>query len=232
MWSEVAVASLKHRWNNKMRLPDENGGKDRRATFDDVGDHNVTTKTILGARVRQQVGVPHGAHHRRILEGEKKRGMRGPATRSAFWGCRACKAARDEATKEAREARRRLGELKDWNDWKQEDSEPPQASLAHILSGSCAGNKEEARYFMRKLDKHAARATARVERAAPDSKDTAAFLRRARAASLKAMGSRFGALGRRGVRQNSAREVACTAARTHGLHTRKKERGARRRGDE
>ena len=27
--------------------------------------------------------------------------MRGPATRSAFWGCRACKAARDEATKEA-----------------------------------------------------------------------------------------------------------------------------------
>ena len=63
MWSEVAVASLKHRWDNKMRLPDENGGKDRRATFDDVGDHNVTTKTILGARVRQQVGVPHGAHH-------------------------------------------------------------------------------------------------------------------------------------------------------------------------
>ena len=33
----------------------------------------MTTKTILGARVRQQVVVPHGAHHRRILEGEKKR---------------------------------------------------------------------------------------------------------------------------------------------------------------
>ena len=49
LWSEVAVASLKHRWDNKMRLPDENGGKDRRATFDDVGGHNVTTKTILGA---------------------------------------------------------------------------------------------------------------------------------------------------------------------------------------
>ena len=58
-----------------------------------------------------------------------------------------------------------------------------QASLAHILSGSCAENKEEARHFMRKLDEHTARATARVERAAPDSKDTAAFLRRARAAS-------------------------------------------------
>ena len=89
LWSEVAVASLKHPWDNKMRLPeknDENGGKDRRATFDDVGGHNVTTKTILGARVRQQAGVPHGAHHRRILEGGKKRGMRGPATRSAFWG--------------------------------------------------------------------------------------------------------------------------------------------------
>ena len=58
-----ALLSLKHPWDNKMR-PDENGGKDRRATFDDVGGHNVTTKTILGARVRQQVGVPHGAHHR------------------------------------------------------------------------------------------------------------------------------------------------------------------------
>ena len=209
LWSEVAVASLKHRWDNKMRLPDENGGKDRRATFDDVGDHNVTTKTILGARVRQQVGVPHGAHHRRILEGEKKRGMRGPATRSAFWGCRACKAARDEATKEAREARRRRGELTDWDDWKQEDSEPPQASLAHILSGSCAGNKEEARHFMRKLDKHTARATARVEREAPDSKDTATFLRRARAASLKAKGSRFGALAEEEY-DKIAPVIACT----------------------
>ena len=105
------------------------------------------------------------------------------------------KAARDEATKEAREARRRIGERRrDWDDWTREDSEPPQASLAHILSGSCAGNKEEARLFMRKLDKHTARATARVEREAPDSKDTATFLRRARAASLKAFGSRFGAL--------------------------------------
>ena len=47
---------------------------------------------------------------------------------------------------------------------------------------------------MRELDKHAARATARVERTAPDSKDTASFLRRARAASLKAIGSKFGAL--------------------------------------
>ena len=132
-----------------------------------------------------KVGVPHGTQHKRILEGEKKRGVRGPATRSAFWGCRACKAARDEAAKKARETRRRNGERRDWDDWKHEDSAPPhQASLAHILSGSCAGNKVAARDFMRELDKHAARATARVERAAPDSKDTATFLRRARAASL------------------------------------------------
>ena len=71
---------------------------------------------------------------------------------------------------------------------------PPQASMAHILSGSCAGNKVAARNFMRELDKHAVRATATVERTAPDSKDTATFLRRARAASLKAIGSKFGAL--------------------------------------
>ena len=89
------------------------------------------------------------------------------------------------------------------------DSEPPQASLAHILSGSCAGNKEEARHFMRKLDKHTARATARVQREAPDSKDTATFLRRARAASLKAKGSRFGALAEEEY-DKIAPVIACT----------------------
>ena len=114
----------------------------------------------------------------------------------------------------------------------QEDSEPPQASLAHVLSGSCAGNKEEARHFMRKLDKHAARATARVEREAPGSKDTATSFSRARAASLKAMGSRFGALTEEEY-DKIAPVIACLhAASTDRLHTRKKERGARRRGDE
>ena len=123
---------------------------------------------------------------------------------------------------------------RDWDDWTQEDSEPPQASLAHVLSGSCAGNKEEARYFMRKL-KHAARATARVEREAPESKDTATSFRRARAASLKAMGSRFGALAEEEYDKIAPVCRDCLqlhAARTHGPHTRKKERGARRRGDE
>ena len=62
---------------------------------------------------------------------------------------------------------------------------------------------------MRKLDKHTARATARVEREAPDSKDTATFLRRARAASLKAMGSRFGALAEEEY-DKIAPVIACT----------------------
>ena len=62
---------------------------------------------------------------------------------------------------------------------------------------------------MRKLDKHTARATARVEREAPDSKDTATFLRRARAASLKAKGSRFGALAEEEY-DKIAPVIACT----------------------
>ena len=62
---------------------------------------------------------------------------------------------------------------------------------------------------MRKLDKHTARATARVEREAPDSKDTATFLRRARAASLKAIGSRFGALAEEEY-DKIAPVIACT----------------------
>ena len=62
---------------------------------------------------------------------------------------------------------------------------------------------------MRKLDKYTARAAARVERAAPDSKDTAAFLRRARSASLKAMWSRFGALAEEEY-DKIAPVIACT----------------------
>jgi len=40
------------------------------------------------------------------------------------------------------EARRRHGERRNWDDWTREDSEPPQASLAHLLCGlalSCLG---------------------------------------------------------------------------------------------
>ena len=55
----------------------------------------------------------------------------------------------------------------------------------------------------------ALRATARVERAASDSKDTAAFLRRARAASLQAIGSRFGALAEEEY-DKIAPVIACT----------------------
>ena len=52
-------------------------------------------------------------------------------------------------------------------------------------------------------------ATARVERAAPDSKDTATFLRRARAASLKAIRSKFGALAEEEY-DKIAPVIACT----------------------
>ena len=62
---------------------------------------------------------------------------------------------------------------------------------------------------MRELDKHAARATARVERTAPDSKDTATFMRHARAASLKAIGSKFGALAEEEY-DKIAPVIACT----------------------
>ena len=84
---------------------------------------------------------------------------------------------------------------------------------------------------LRKLDKHTARATARVEREAPDSKDTATFLRHARAASLKAMGSRFGARAEEEY-DKIAPVIACTLPALTDSIPRKKERGARRRGDE
>ena len=48
--------------------------------------------------------------------------------------------------KEAHKEGKRENAESDRDDWTQEDREPPQASLAHVLSGSSAGNKEEARY--------------------------------------------------------------------------------------
>ena len=121
VWSEVSGSCSQPQSSRQW-----DRGKDRRATFDDVGGHNVTTKTIFGARVRQQVGC-HGARTPprgtppAYTRGGKETGNERPRhDGSAFWGCRACKAARDEATKEAREARRRYGERRDWDDWTQE----------------------------------------------------------------------------------------------------------------
>ena len=93
------------------------------------------------------------------------------------------------------------------------------------MSGSCAGNKEEARYFMRKLDEHTARATA-IENSrtggAGLKRHRYGFLRRARAASLKAMGSRFGALAE-GEYDKIAPVIACTLpALTDPIPERKK----------
>ena len=78
---------------------------------------------------------------------------------------------------------------------------------------------------MRKLtNTRRGRQQERVERAAPDSKDTA-FLRRARAASLKAMGSRFGALTEEEYDKiHVAPVIACTLpALTDSLPERKRE---------
>ena len=76
---------------------------------------------------------------------------------------------------------------------------------------------------MRKLDKHTATATARVEyRRRTQKRDTATFLRRARAASLKAKGSRFGALAEEEY-DKIAPVIACTLpALTDPIPERKK----------
>ena len=64
---------------------------EREIEFADVDYHNLFTKTVMGerflvlfvvvmgARVRQQAGVPHGAHHERIMRGEA--GERDPGRR-------------------------------------------------------------------------------------------------------------------------------------------------------
>ena len=87
LWSEVVRAGLAHKWDRRMIIEEEPApGQDRpesrRVELGDVQHHNAATKAVLGARVGQQVGVPHGAHHARMYETERAAKKVGPATRS------------------------------------------------------------------------------------------------------------------------------------------------------
>ena len=68
LWSDVVRGTTRHKWDKRQRIKDQHG--EREIEFADVDDHNVVTKTVMGARgVRQQAVVPHGAHHERIMRG-------------------------------------------------------------------------------------------------------------------------------------------------------------------
>ena len=68
VWSDVVRGTTRHKWDKRQRIKDQHG--EREIEFADVDEHNVVTKTVMGARVRQQAGVPHGTHHERIMRGE------------------------------------------------------------------------------------------------------------------------------------------------------------------
>ncbi|EOD22931.1 hypothetical protein EMIHUDRAFT_195378 [Emiliania huxleyi CCMP1516] len=73
--------------------------------------------------------------------------------------------------------------------WTEEDENPPRATMAHVLSGACLGNREQARWFLRVARAQTGTAISKVAQAAPDSKDTLKTLRMAHVAALK--GSRY-----------------------------------------
>ena len=73
--------------------------------------------------------------------------------------------------------------------WTEEDENPPRATMAHVLSGACLGNREQARWFLRVARAQTGTAISKVAQAAPDSKDTLKTLRIAHVAALK--GSRY-----------------------------------------
>ena len=188
LWSDVVRGTTKHKWDKRQRIKDQHG--EREIEFADVDDHNVVTKTVMGARVRQQAGVPHGAHHERIMRGEAGRETPGAATRSELRGCLVCKAARDAARRAALK-RDPLCPIvrKAAQQWTEEDENPPRATMAHLLSGACPGNREQARWFLRVARAQTGTAISKVAQAAPDSKDTLKTLRIAHVAALK--GSRY-----------------------------------------
>ncbi|EOD12555.1 hypothetical protein EMIHUDRAFT_247358 [Emiliania huxleyi CCMP1516] len=73
--------------------------------------------------------------------------------------------------------------------WTEEDENPPRATMAHLLSSACLGNREQARWFLRVARAQTGTAISKVAQAAPDSKDTLKTLRMAHVAALK--GSRY-----------------------------------------
>ncbi|EOD15944.1 hypothetical protein EMIHUDRAFT_210882 [Emiliania huxleyi CCMP1516] len=73
--------------------------------------------------------------------------------------------------------------------WTEEDENPPRVTMAHLLSGACLGNREQARWFLRVARAQTGTAISKVAQAAPDSKDTLKTLRIAHVAALK--GSRY-----------------------------------------
>ena len=68
--------------------------------------------------------------------------------------------------------------------WTEEDENPPRATMAHVLSGACLGNREQARWFLRVARAQTGTAISKVAQAAPDSKDTLKTLRIAHVAAL------------------------------------------------
>ncbi|EOD29541.1 hypothetical protein EMIHUDRAFT_233931 [Emiliania huxleyi CCMP1516] len=182
LWSDVVRGTTRHKWDTRQRIKDQHG--EREIQFADVDDH------VMGARVRQQAGVPHGAHHERIMQGEAGRETPGAATRSELRGCLVCKAARDAARRAALK-RDPLCPIvrKAAQQWTEEDENPPRATMAHLLSGACLGNREQARWFLRVARAQTGTAISKVAQAAPDSKDTLKTLRIAHVAALK--GSRY-----------------------------------------
>ena len=206
LWSEVVRAGLAHKWDRRMMieedpLPGQDRPESRRVELGDVQHHNAATKAVLGARAGQQVGVPHGAHHKRMHEAERAAGKVGPATRSHMRGCLVCKRAREARLQEAmgpfgplrpdgQAARARA--CKERQRWTDEDENPPLADLAHIYGGTCEGMKESSgRAVMDTAAQQSQQAIKALEKATKNAEAPVRLLRRARAVAL---GSRYRAL--------------------------------------
>ena len=206
LWSEVVRAGLAHKWDRRMMieedpLPGQDRPESRRVELGDVQQHNAATKAVLGARAGQQVGVPHGAHHKRMYEAERAAGKVGPATRSNMRGCLVCKRAREARLQEAigpfgplrpdgQAARARA--RKERQRWTDEDDNPPLADLAHIYGGTCEGMKESSgRAAMDTVAHQSQQAIKVIEKATKNADAPVRLLRRARAVAL---GSRYRAL--------------------------------------
>ena len=114
--------------------------------------------------MRQQAGVPHGAHHRRYSRGGKETGNEGPRHEKCVLGMQRQRAKRRGMRPQKRRARQG-GESENG----ETGTTGHKKTVSHhrrcwrTLSGKCAGNKEEARYFMRKLDKHTAKSVELID---------------------------------------------------------------------
>ena len=138
---------------------------------EDVLAHNVRRSMVLGMRVDNVFGIPHGRGWARRRKGEAHKG--GPATTSEVWGCWACKRATDLEARQRddldQNVKTKAQQQEEWTHEAQRQLDT-KATLRHIMCGECKGMTPEVLKACRHRDQIATHAVRKATQACIEHK--------------------------------------------------------------